>query len=379
MNRRSRSAFTLVELLVVIAIIGMLMALVVPAVSRARETARKNTCLNNLRDIGTAMNNFVTSKDYYPYWRTLVPERNGNPAFLVGWAPPVLIYKGRGDLDALLRNETPLPNGLPSAFPNGSLRIEELLCPSDLGVGASIPDSGINYLINGGVQDGTAGRIGDKNSPADFRENGVSSDGWTESTKLTTNAALHRKNAVDLLPNPNPFKLSPSQISRWDGAGHTILIAESLYADNWHGHVKNIEMADRDPSSASHVEEYHQCILWRNFDTNRDSPLSLREFLTRPLSNLFPSPAAVNGSAQKIDDCLPSSSHIGSFNVAFCDNSARSISNDISYSVYARLMTPNGREARYLGKTERDLGADPDNPTSKSWQEVPVSDADIKN
>ena len=63
---RHRRGFTLIELLVVIAIIAVLIALLLPAVQAAREAARRAQCVNNLKQLGLAAHNYLSSTDCFP-------------------------------------------------------------------------------------------------------------------------------------------------------------------------------------------------------------------------------------------------------------------------------------------------------------------------
>jgi prepilin-type N-terminal cleavage/methylation domain-containing protein len=148
-NKR-RQGFTLVELLVVIAIIGVLVALLLPAVQAAREAARRNSCLNNIKQIALSLHNHADSKKSFP----LASTAYFSPTATVGgqqdgysWLFQLLPYMEAGNLYDRIKS-SPDSNGfrrgpfnpavvvdtsLPTTDPQRlaqSQQMEAFVCPS---------------------------------------------------------------------------------------------------------------------------------------------------------------------------------------------------------------------------------------------------------
>jgi prepilin-type N-terminal cleavage/methylation domain-containing protein/prepilin-type processing-associated H-X9-DG protein len=149
-----RHAFTLIELLVVIAIIAILIALLVPAVQKVRESAARLQCSNNLKQIGLAMHNYEGVFKAFPQGRNQWPK-------VVSAHARLLPFVEQANVQKLVNIEGTLAdpqNVLASQTPIGLF-----LCPSDPQNGRvpGLPDYGTNYAAcNGtGVTTDSAGNI----------------------------------------------------------------------------------------------------------------------------------------------------------------------------------------------------------------------------
>jgi prepilin-type N-terminal cleavage/methylation domain-containing protein/prepilin-type processing-associated H-X9-DG protein len=117
---RPRRAFTLVELLVVITIIGILIALLLPAVQTAREAARKMQCANNLKQIGLALHGYSSAKNVLPPGALSV-----NDTSFIVMILPQLDQQSLFDLFSFKEGPRYNPNKLENAL----TRLSMLLCP----------------------------------------------------------------------------------------------------------------------------------------------------------------------------------------------------------------------------------------------------------
>jgi prepilin-type N-terminal cleavage/methylation domain-containing protein/prepilin-type processing-associated H-X9-DG protein len=162
MNRnRMRGGFTLVELLVVIAIIGILIALLLPAVQAAREAARRSQCTNNLKQIGVALQNYHDIYGRFPINGALImsggawTQRGSQHVRLLPFMEEQQMYNplnfSLGLNSANFENTTNEGRQAPAALNVGEqylrrMTVKSFICPSDVGqyqaTGANAP---MNY------------------------------------------------------------------------------------------------------------------------------------------------------------------------------------------------------------------------------------------
>lgn len=157
----SRRAFTLVELLVVIAIIGVLVALLLPAVQFARESARRSSCGNNLKQMTLAVHNFELVHKGLPSSFKPAVAANGS---ISGWSAQsqILPYLEEGGKFAFLNFNIPYSQQVPVPFSSPPLRVPAmklplLICPSETRAVQKYDAAGqpahfpLNYACNMGV------------------------------------------------------------------------------------------------------------------------------------------------------------------------------------------------------------------------------------
>jgi len=140
MNRRFSSGFTLIELLVVIAIIGVLIALLLPAVQAAREAARIASCSNNLKQMGMAVHTYHEAKGTFPPGG-ITQGPCCSTLSGICWSISILPHMDQQGLfdryDSNAYNEDPVNQSVRQA------RVPVYMCPSEEGVDQlDIPESG---------------------------------------------------------------------------------------------------------------------------------------------------------------------------------------------------------------------------------------------
>jgi prepilin-type N-terminal cleavage/methylation domain-containing protein/prepilin-type processing-associated H-X9-DG protein len=316
-----RRGFTLVELLVVIAIIGVLVALLLPAVQAAREAARRSQCANNLKQIGLGMHNYVDTFKVMPpaiLGGFNGPGGTGSNAFDdegFGWACALLPYieqqtlydlvNPNGDQYGVFRNYA-AANPTNHVWPGGGTIVSVYDCPS-----SALPNIvPATYDVPGNFKPGGA-LPQDEPWYAGYATNDYKGAGGS---CRGDNGVLHK-----LRENPgcNAFR------DVIDGLSNTIMVGESSYA--WHD--ANSNEVDDWPVWIGGLKDDEQVRI--NGRTN--SPINCA-------CSPFRMDEAIN------DDCA-FSWHPGGAQFVFVDGSVHFISENISIQTYCYLHGKNDGQA----------------------------------
>jgi prepilin-type N-terminal cleavage/methylation domain-containing protein/prepilin-type processing-associated H-X9-DG protein len=323
-----RKAFTLIELLVVIAIIGILIALLLPAVQKVRAAAQRMACSNNLKQLALATHNYHDASSVYPpgeteYLRNLYPaprslEYYGNTLFpyLLPYIEQDPLYHrwnftdpGNND------NIDPNSNDTPAATV-----LKSLICPSDFPV-----DNPVHL-----VDHGTGYSVGWHGISSYLGVNG------TQSFYPSTTSGIPHNDGIFILldfvvrgKNPAPIRFE--EVS--DGLSNTMLFGERYHND---------PMFDAHCGSFGTLSPIGYYGAWGWCGGYNGLPHCVGSTMV-PLNYMYPDrPCSYALSDPKLNAF--GSGHVNGANFAFADGSVHFLNDNIPLPIYQALSTRAGGE-----------------------------------
>jgi prepilin-type N-terminal cleavage/methylation domain-containing protein/prepilin-type processing-associated H-X9-DG protein len=324
--RRHRSGFTLIELLVVIAIIGVLIALLLPAVQSAREAARRAQCVNNLKQIGLALHNYADSHGRLPIGRGVRPARPYTDTSKYNYSgfAGLLPYIEQQPLFASINFQLTMT----LQFGNDTSQrtvISNYLCPSE-NQAAPAEWAGVNYRFNEGSNilyahgETDAGNLNALLPPPNgpfFAERAIRLSEATDG--LSATAVATEKLMGDFnqgIPSPRrdvynyptpPMPADPGEASRW---------CESM-------DTKSVDVNGESGSGAPWLDGFLHTSIYKHASTPNK-----KSCYFRPVRLVM----------------SPSSNHPGGVNVAFGDGSVRFMKDTVNQTVWWAIGSMNGGE-----------------------------------
>lgn len=330
-----RRGFTLVEMLVVIAIIGILVSLLLPAIQRARESSRRSSCTNNLRQLALAASEFEQKLRRYPALYDVLPaqhrESESGERFTT-WAVlllPEIEHESLYDQYGLGR--VPLPK----------LYVETYMCPSDAAQTRS--GDANSYVANAGF--------------ATSASNQMPANGPFLNRAYDPKAAVLEGHWKDGREHTLAFS------ERTDAGGYDIMGWNGFVSTPTNGDYIDHEVVDKQKSD----RVWGPAFVWQSTDamqcvhinapqcgcTNSDVPPCLPELGT---GRFLAKNCTIDCNLQeRSPNARPSSEHGGGVNVAFSSGRSLFIHETIDYRVFRSLMTPNDKRSN---SPDRDLVVD---------------------
>lgn len=342
--KRHRTAFTLVELLVVIAIIGILIALLLPAINAAREAGRRSKCMNNMKQLALGVNNFVsTAGDVLPFgrkydcwdtytWTQLVlPYIEQQRVYNLFWTLESGGYK-LGSTPSYPGPNGPIGNDQ-RLFEARTANLDTFYCPSDIYTPVGDELASIEYAYYRSSYRGCSG----------------SGDMYGNLTDSTTGpwgiGALGIIKGQNFDSTGSVFKAGAKLAQVTDGTSKTLLLSEGLVCrtepnntwggpigEAWYGNMGGgLFSAATTPNSTTADRVWGPCPQDVEDGTYTAPCLTLG-------GDQWGQPSAASAFA------AARSKHAGGVNAAMVDGSASFFSNEVDIFVWRALGTRAGHE-----------------------------------
>ncbi len=332
----AESGFTVIELLVSLAIIGLLMALLLPAISGARESSRRTQCMSNMRNLAIAMTSFDTAQRRLPASGNWGHDAALNSYPYHTWAVTILPYVEQ----SALYNSWNLDKSMadPINEPLTHSQIPVYRCRSDISL---LGRGDLSYAVNGGIgyttkhSNGTRDvPVDSENRPLDLNGDGIFPHDPAQPSSTPTDRDLFKRLGLFFMEtwNTDITKRHHALADVRDGLSHTIMLAENVRVGADPNYARG-SFANPDPLRcafylADPCQNQHCTAGGVDYSRSNTGAAQINSGLTKPEG----------------ESPIPNSFHPGGALVALADGSVRMVQANMDGQVYAALLSPQGQQ-----------------------------------